>query len=84
MDNRVDFSLSVYQDLFHKTEQAISLSITTMPPLTAGSFTDGYLRGVIFHWWLMANEYGLSASVIEEEERYFRKMAGLPEQDEPR
>lgn len=81
MDNRVNFSLSVYQDLFRRTEETIRYCVRTMPRLADGNFTDGYLRGVIFHWWQVANEYGIPDSVIENEERYLRTLAGLPEKD---
>ncbi|EPB2250950.1 hypothetical protein ACRC59_004403 [Citrobacter youngae] len=84
MDNEVDFSLSFYQELFCRTEETLRLCVKSMPPRENGNFTDGYLRGVIFHWWQMAKTYGISATAIEDEERYLRKLAGLPEEDEQR
>lgn len=81
-EKEVNFSLSVYQDLFNRTEETIGLCLRSMPPRHPGNFTDGYLRGVIFLWWQLAGEYGVSASVMESEEQHLRKLAGLPEKDE--
>ncbi|MGQ4865790.1 hypothetical protein [Enterobacter kobei] len=81
MEQNVNFTLSVYQDLFHKTETTLRNCVTSMPQRESGNFTDGYLRGIIFHWWLMANAYGIPAAVIDNEERHLRTLAGLPEED---
>lgn len=82
MNNHVDFSLSVYQSLFQRTEEAITLCVKTLPRVAEGNFTNGYLRGLIFHWWQVADGSGLPASVIDNEERHLRKRVGLPEEDD--
>lgn len=82
MDRERLFSLSRYQDLFRITEETLRLCVKTMPPVADGNFTEGYLQGVIFLWWQMANEYGISASVIDKDENYLRTLAGLPGKSE--
>ncbi|AZT39658.1 hypothetical protein ELZ88_24295 (plasmid) [Salmonella enterica subsp. enterica serovar Karamoja] len=84
MTDTVSFTLSFYQDMFRRTEEAIRSAVRTMPPVVAGNFTDGYLQGIIFHWWQLAGEYGIPPAVIDAEERHLRTLAGLPEREASR
>lgn len=65
-----------YADVARRTAEAIRIIGTTMPDPATDPFTDGYLRGILFHWHLRATEAGLPARFIQEEESRLQQLTG--------